>query len=296
MKLQFFKQLFNVFCKAINDTINHDGVEHAGYLAFLAILSLFPFLVFFVALAGTIGQSESGVEIINFILSQDLLPQAALDALTPRIEEIVSGPPQSLVTLAVVGAIWTASSAVEGLKTILNRAYRVETPPAYIFRRLMSIAEFLIMTILLTIAMFILVLSPVIFQNVVHYLEMDHAISGLSLITDWNWSFIRYALTSGILFAVVSSLYYVIPNINQTWKSVYPGAITVVIGWMGVGILFSIYLNNFQQVNVIYGSLGGVIVSLLFFYVLAMVLVFGAEFNYSINKTFGEKLQPKKEV
>lgn len=292
------KILYQAFLNAIQDTVNHDGVEHAGYLSFLSLLSLFPFLVFFVAIVGSIGKSELGEKLTIFLLKDnELIPSHLLSALEPRIHEIVSGPPQGLLTIAVLGAIWTASSAVEGLRTILNRAYRVETPPAYIFRRLMSILQFLILTILLIVAMMILVLTPLIWQGITSYLEID---SNFSLPWDgmenWNWTFVRYGFTTGILFFVVCSIYYILPNIKQTWRVVFPGAILVVIGWILAGSLFANYLSSFNQFNVIYGSLGGVIVSLLFFYIFSMILIFGAEFNYSINHLQGGTLQPKQQM
>ncbi|MCH2037676.1 MAG: YihY/virulence factor BrkB family protein [Rickettsiales bacterium] len=280
---------------AIYDTVDHDGVEHAGYLSFLSLLSLFPFLVFFVAMVGSIGKSELGEQLIGILLDDnELIPSHLLSALEPRIHEIVSGPPQGLLTIAVLGAIWTASSAVEGLRTILNRAYRVNTPPAYIFRRLMSILQFLILTLLLIVAMMVLVLTPVIWQAVTSYLEIDSEVSLLpDWISNWNWTFVRYGFTATILFFVVCSIYYILPNIKQTWRVVFPGAILVVIGWISAGSLFASYLSSFNQFNVIYGSLGGVIVSLLFFYIFSMILILGAEFNYSLNYLKGKILQPK---
>ena len=104
------KTLFISFYKAGYNTIHHDGIEHAGYLAFLGLLALFPFLVFVVALAGFIGEGEAGTHFINLVFSA--LPPHMVSALKPRVAEIISGPPQGLLTVAILGAIWTSSSAV----------------------------------------------------------------------------------------------------------------------------------------------------------------------------------------
>ena len=293
------KQSGKAFVTAVIDTVNHDGVEHAGYLAFLSLLSFFPFLVFFVSILGSMGKSELGEEFINVVLYQnDIIPATLLNALEPRIKEIVSGPPQGLVTLAIVGAIWTASSAVEGLRTILNRAYRVDTPPAYIFRRLMSIVQFLILTVLIITAMLVLVIAPIAWEWVISILELgdNFSLPEWTGMAHWNWTIIRYGFTATILFFVVSSTYYILPNIRQNWKVVMPGALLVVIGWIGVGVLLSMYLSSFDQVNVIYGSLGGVIVALIFFYLFSMILIFGAEFNYSFNELHGQRIEQRESV
>src|SRR5580704_18068742 len=106
------KTLLNCSWKAVVNTVSHDGIELAGYLAFLGLLAMFPFLVFIFAIVGILGQGAAGAAVITSILQT--LPAHITDALRPRIVEIVSGPPQGLLTIAILGAIWTASSAVEG--------------------------------------------------------------------------------------------------------------------------------------------------------------------------------------
>ncbi len=123
------KRILWCFPRALVNTINHDGVEHAGYLAFLLLLALFPFLVLLMALATFLGDSQIGMEFSHLIMSY--LPPHMVQALQPRIDEIASGPPTGLLSVAILGAIWTASSAVEGFRTVLNRAYHVATPPAH---------------------------------------------------------------------------------------------------------------------------------------------------------------------
>lgn len=269
------KRILLSFYQALAFTIKHDGIEHAGYLAFLGLLSLFPFLVFFAAIVGLFGESSIGTEFVSLLLSN--LPVRVAEALRPRIDEIISGPPQGLLTLAIVGAIWTASSAVEGLRTTLNRAHRVYSPPAYIWRRLLSIAQFLIITLIIIIAMSALIFIPLILERLPGIWNITEALDPI-------WLYIRYTLISAALFFGVSTLYYTLPNVRLKWRDVMPGALIVVILWLFAGLLFSSYLSHFQQVNVIYGSLGGVIVALLFFYIINLIFIYGAEFNYLLER------------
>jgi membrane protein len=263
--------------KAAVNTINHDGVEHAGYMAFLAILTLFPFLVFIIALAGFIGESQLGVYFVDLLFKN--LPKDVTLALEPRVKEIISGPPQGLLTLAIVGAIWTASSAVEGLRTILNRVYRVITPPAYIWRRMLSIVQFLILTGIIIISMSVLVVSPLLIDKIEPLLAVvsKHGVF---------WNYLRYISIYVTLFFVVAILYYVIPNVKLKFINVVPGAALVVALWLAGGVLLSAYISNFKQVSLIYGSLGGIIASLLFFYIINMIFIYGAEFNYLLSKSY----------
>ncbi len=279
------RKFFRCFYLAAYDTVQHDGVEHAGYLAFLSILALFPFIVFFVALTGFLGQSEIGTRFVDLIITN--LPNEAINALKPRIVEIVSGPPQGLLTLAIVGTIWTASSTFEGLRTTLNRAYRVETPPTYILRRLLSILQFVIFTLGIMAVMFLLVLGPIIWEKIYVLLHIDEDI------LPYTWKYLRYFIGVFMLFLVVSAGYYVLPNVKQHWFEVVPGAIIVVILWLAFGSVVFHYLAGYRQVSFVYGGLAGIILALLFFYICAMIYIFGAEFNYRIERAFGRKVRQK---
>lgn len=283
------KNFLKCYYKALVDTVvTHDGIEHSGYLAFLSLLSFFPFLVFFVALAGYLGDLEIGREFVHILISA--LPEHMVEALKPRIEEILSGPPQSLLTLAIIGTIWTASSTVEGMRTILNRAYRVATPPAYIWRRLMSIIQFLIMTFAVFCVMVLQILAPVFWQEFRNLFGVQEALFPP------GWTYIRYGFSGLVVFVVVTISYYVLPNIRQRWQRVAPGALIVLVLWLGATELLSAYVSRFQQVNLVYGSLAGIIIALLYFYVSWIIYVYGAEFNYHLERALGHRFEQKEAI
>ncbi len=288
--INIIKKTWNCIYRAAYDTVMiHDGIEHAGYLAFLGLLALFPFLVFLVAVIGVLGQGQSGAEFINSILQA--LPADLTVAIKPRIVEIVSGPPQGLLTVSILGAIWTASSAVEGIRTVLNRAYHVTTPPAYWFRRLLSIAQLMLFTSIVIMGMLLVIIMPLILHQIENLL-------GVELSTDIRKSFgnLLFYLTIFVLFVAVSYIYYLLPNIKQRLVSVVPGAALVVILWIGAAYLFTGYLSNFNQVNLIYGSLGGVIAALVFFYICNIIFIFGAELNHQMVEILGLRVVEKQQT
>ncbi len=271
----FVRCLSHSFIKVVD----HDGFEYAGYLAFLAILSFFPFLFFFTAIAANfssvIGATNLGQQFV--ILITEYIPADIISEIKPRIEEIASGPPQGLLTLAIVGAIWTSSSAVEGIRTVLNRACRVKTQPPYVFRRFMSIIQFFIIVTVIMSVMLSFTLIPVFFQ-LFKFLFED------MVVYNYVWGYIRYGISFIVLLIGLSWLYVMIPNKHQTWKSVIPGAFLVVCLWILAATGLSFYIKSFHQVNLIYGSLAGFIVVLLFFYILSFCFIYGAEFNYNFSK------------
>lgn len=264
-----------IFRIATIDTIRHDGIEHAGYLAFLSILSLFPSLIFLISIIGLFGESEAGIGVINKILSS--APAEISLALAPRINEITSGPEQSLITIAIIGVIWTASSSVEGCRTILNRAYRVAFPPPYIFRRLISFIEFFVIISAIVSGIFIFVVAP----NILKKFNLDELQN-----IDFDIFYLRQIAVFFLLTCTTSLLYYAIPNAKQKITQTVPGSILAVAMWIIFVHLFEIYLNTFHQVSFVYGSLAGIIASLMLFYLISLVFIFGAEFNYHFHRVY----------
>ncbi len=209
---KFYNIIYYLY-RALIDTIYNDGMEHAGYLSFLILLSIFPFLIVLMALASIFANFLDQYN-IGWTSIIDNMPQDILASLMPRIEEIISGPPHSLLTLAIVGAIWTASSTVEGLRTILNKAYKVPVSPPYVLRRILSILQFLAITFIITLT--------IIFSASVPML-VGFSYNGLS--------YIKYLLIEFVLFIVVSWLYFILPNIKQNLSDVFPGSCIAVMLW-----------------------------------------------------------------
>ncbi len=281
------KRFIDIHIKAAFNLVNHDGVEHAGYMAFITLLSFFPFLTFLMAVTAFIGKSDHGREFIYLLINN--MPTNSIQSIKPRIEEIMLVPPSSLLTISILGMIWTSSSTVEGLRTILNRIYNVASPPAYIWRRLLSILQFLIITAILLISMFILLFLPVIYQELQHFKHLGPV---LDLFSQINTEMLTPILENArhfafmiTLFAIVMLLYYGIPNISVRMRSLIPGSILVVLLWTLSGSLLSQYIYAFSQLNLVYGSLAGFIITLLFFYIINLIFIYGAE----VNKLFGNK-------
>lgn len=278
-----------IFYRAGYNLVHNDGFELAGYLTFLAILSLFPFLVILAAFMGLMGQGTLGVEFINLLIAN--LPHDVMDSIRPRIDEILSGPPQGLLTVAILGALWTSSSAMEGMRTVLNRAYCVSEPPTYLWRRLMSMGQVILFSAIIIIFMLGLVLSPLIVELMEHAFSVDIPIE-VQLFIETEFVFIGGAL----VFFGVASLYWVLPNIKQSMLAVAPGAALCVILWILAAQGVTYYLAHVGTVNLIYGSLSGFIATLLFFYVMNIIFIYGAEFNYQLVRALRIRIEEREHV
>ena len=282
IKSRYLTLPYYILRLSIRDTINQDGVEHAGYLAFLSILSLFPFLIFLFTISTYFGNSENFTEFVQISLSH--LPEGIAQSLSPRIDEIVYGPPQGLLTIAIIGIIWTASSAVEGLRTILNRAFRVPSPPSYLLGRSLSILQFIIITITILTTITTFVILPAILRKLEN-------IVGIDLSPYYDWFYFRQLLIILILFMTSSMLYQHITDVSLKFSQTVPGACMAIALWVLILKLFGIYLTKFNQFSLVYGSLAGIIGAMMFFYLVSLAFIIGAQFNYHFDRVYGKKLR-----
>ena len=271
----YFKKLLKIFGKATVNIVKHDGLEHAGYMSFMMLLCIFPFIVFFTAFAAFFGASSYGKELIQLLMEN--LPSNITELIKGRVYEIIDSPPPSLLTLAVVGMIWTSSSFVESIRTILNRIYHVKSPPSYIFRRILSIIQFLVLILFLFLAAIFLVFLPIILAQIE---SLKHIIP----VYEPTHYYLRKILFFCSLLFVISTMYYAIPNLKLKFIQILPGSIVTSILFIVSAKLLSKYVIYYTQLSIIYGSLGNIIITLLFFYIINTIFIYGAEFNYLLQK------------
>lgn len=266
------KKIFYCLIEGIKRTIIYDGTEHAGYMAFMVMLSLFPFLVFFLALTSFFGVAELGSTLIEMLI--DSSPESAVGSIKVRLEELKQAPPSSLLNLAICGTIWTASSFVEGMRTILNRIFEVTSPPAYFRRRILSIIQFLALCFILVTIMLFFGVIPALLAK----LQIN--------IKDSPGLFAQYTKDLYMfvgLFTCVLGFYRFIPNtVISTWQ-IIPGALLTSICWQICGRFLMQYINQYHQLSLVYGSLGSIIITMLFFYIINFIFIVGAAFNYHLS-------------
>ena len=289
------KKFLTCYKKAFLDTLNQDGIEHAGYLSFLSMLAIFPFMIIMTASFSLIAPwflgGKEGLELLMFMQSL-LTDNEFTRALAPRLLEITSNPPDSFLGLALISIIWTASSLLEGLRTILNRAYRVTNPPSYLWRRLSSIIQFLIITSLFIFLIFLIKFLPFASNALLELLVQDHNYPLIKNFLSWIVIFDKYLGTLVALlttFLLLSYIYYLVPNKEQRFSHTFFGTFNTIIWWWLLGKAFKYYLSVFQQINLVYGSIAGIIIALLYFYICSIVFIYGAELNYWFSLILVEK-------
>ena len=255
---------------ALRNLFRHNGSELAGYIAYTALVSLFPFTIFLFAVAGFFREELLAQNLLSRIMSA--LPAQVADTLLPIARDILSGKQPTLLTVGALGTLWATFTGVEALRLALNRAYETHaTRP--IWKRYAEDA-FIVIAAAVTglLASALIVAAPLILQPLQqHGILLPGAIRGLNLG--------RYLLTYFLLTLFLSAAYKLLPALRQRWRRVLPGALLASAVWLLLATLFSLYLAYFNRYNLTYGSLGGVVITLLFMQLSAMIFIFGAEFN-----------------
>jgi membrane protein len=274
-----------ILWQAILRLIDDGGMTYAGHIAFMTLFSMFPFLIFLTTLAGELGQTEQVREFVTLAL--DLLPPEVAQAIRPAIESVIASRRTGLMTISILASLWATSSGIEALREALNKAYGVEEPRPIWFCRLQSLLFTIVASIGIIIVMLVLVIGPVVWSYVEPHLHVPW---------QWGWFYetLRYLVAIAVLYLVVALLYRWLPSRHLPRREILPGAAVTVALWLALASLFSLYLQNLGRFSVTYGSLGGVVLTLMFFYLSALIFIFGAEINSARRRAEAARLREER--
>jgi len=262
-----------------------DMVGMAAQLAFFFLLSFFPLVIFLVTLLPYLNLKQE--QIFEFL--KGITPPDVYILVEDILREVLSNYNGGLLSIGILGTIWSASRGVNALTRTLNRAYDVESKSG-VKNRLWS----LLFTIALVGAVIIALIFPVFGQQIGNLLFSYIGLEGTSVET--FWTFILWSTPLLLIFSVLWIMYWVIPNISHRLKyiKVTPGAVIATLGWLILTYGFSFYIQNFGNFGMTYGSIGGVIILMLWLYFLGMVIIFGGLVNASIAKRKAALLEKKR--
>ena len=280
MRIPGFADLepWTVVKQAVKSFMDDDMVTYAAALSYHLTLALFPFVIFMLTLLGALGLSEFFDRLLH--QAQAALPPDAYELLARVIGEIRGQPREGLLSVSIIFALWAASTGMRSVMNALNVAYDVkETRPAWKRYPLSILYTIGLVAVVIATAAFRLI-GPWAVQRFANQLELTTLVTTL-----WTW--LRWPVVVLLLLLTIALIYYLGPNIDQPFRYVTPGSIAAVVVWIVASIGFSIYVENFGNYGATYGSLGGMIVLLLYFFVSAAVLLLGAEVNAVIHPAYG---------
>ena len=266
--------------RTVREVRDDNLTDWAAALTYYAVLALFPGLIVLVAILGLAGQHPETTDALLQIV-RDVGPASAVDTFRDPIESVVksSGGAGALLGVGLLGAIWSASGYVGAFIRACNAIYEVEEGRPFWKRRPLQIAITIAMVLLLALVAISIVVTGPLARSVGDVIGL-----GDTAITIWNIA--KWPVIVVIVMGMFTVLYYVAPNVRQPrLRWVTPGGVVAVLVWLVASLGFALYVANFGSYDKTYGSLGGVVVFLVWLWLSNLALLFGAELDAEIERS-----------
>lgn len=274
---KFFNKRIVIFINEFIFRMKDDNVTAIGaQLSYYLILSIFPFLIFFLNILSFTPLVRE--DILHNLVG--VLPLETQGIIISLVMETVQNSSETLLSLSAITGIWAASKGILALIRAINKAYDVEETRSYIELRLLAVVFTLALLILLTIVLLTIVFSEVLGNRLFNFL-------GVTLNFMIFWEYFRVITSIGSMVLIFALLFRFSPSIRNgqriKLRQSLPGAIFTSIGWIITSTFFSYYVNNFGNYDKTYGSLGGMIVLLIWLYISSIIIVMGGEINATLE-------------
>ena len=263
----------------IGDAVGHlsadDGFAMASHVALSALMSVFPFLIFVAALASFFGEADLADRVANLLF--EAWPADVAGPITADVRNVLGQQQRGLLTISIVVTIFLASNGVEAVRTALNRAYRVSDTRNFIFLRLQSIVFVIVGAVASLSLAFLGVLGPLIFNWLVAHFP---AVAPYAT----TFTVVRLGITSAALAVVLVAAHLWLPAGRPPILRLWPGIVTTLALWLIATWAFSFYLQRFANYAAYYAGLASVVTAIFFMYLIALIMIFGAEFNAALAR------------
>ncbi|MDF2947246.1 MAG: ribonuclease [Bacillales bacterium] len=257
----YIKQLFS---RIIDNRVTSIAAE----LAYYFFLAVFPFLIFVITLIGYFPlQVESFIHYF-----QPYMPKEAFKVVDQGIKELLANQNESLLSFGLIATLWVSSNGVQTMIYAFNIAFKVVDDRPFFRERLLAMFLTIVMISVLLFSFLIPVLGKYVGDMVAISLGYEEEFLRF-------WRIIRWSTAVIVLFAVFTALYYLAPNIKLKFKQVVVGSLFTTVGWLLVSYFFAMYMDRFGNYTATYGSLGGIMLLLVWFYMSGLIIIIGCEIN-----------------
>ncbi len=255
----------------------NDGFIHAGNLAYLAMLAIFPFFILGAAIFSAIGEESERAATINAILYA--LPPMVGDVIGPVARDVIEARSGWLLWAGAAVALWTVGSLVETIRDILRRAYGTEATQAFWKYRLLSAGVILVAVLLLMLSL----MAQVVIGTAQEVIEAYFP-QAVDRVADLRLT--RIVPAFGLFGSLYLIFYTLTPSKYRHRRyPKWPGVLLTTLWWIAVTTMMPAVLSSFFTYNLTYGTLAGVMIVLFFFWLVGLGMVIGAELNAAMTET-----------
>ncbi len=270
-KLENSKWGRSAFAQFVRSCFAHRISRTAAALAYYFLLSFFPLLLFISLLLSGISENLD----LTQILAGHMIPADVISTIISLLNYSASLDRNTLMITAAVLSLYGGSRAAACLSDAINRSYHLEKKRSVILQTLINFAFSALFLLALTFTLVVIVSTP----EVLDFLQRAFGIDGLGVTI---YFYLRFILILVVFLFLLVILYSVVPNRRVRLRQAFPGAAAASVGWVVVSMAFSLYVSNLSRYSLLYGTIGAVVVLMLWLYFTGLVLVAGSEFNYMV--------------
>lgn len=254
-------------------------------LGFYFLFALFPTLICASSILGLVARSAHQFygELLGHLAL--VIPTSAMGAVLKTFNETTAASTSGKVTFGLLAAIWSASVGVSAIQETLNAVYKLEDRRSYLVARLQAIGLTILLIVMVSAGLGSM-LAGDYFAHLIGVQVHDTIlrVAGTVAVRLVSW------IVAGVLLALTFAvLYYWAPDCDMRFHWITPGAVIGIVGWMLASLGFRLYLHYFNTYSVTYGSLGAVVILLMWFYITGLMLLIGAEVNSKIEAAAAER-------
>ena len=263
----------------------------AAQLAYYFFLALFPALLFMVAVMSFMPVTGL-LDAVTAMLAR-IAPGEVLKIVQDQLAKIANDKATGLLTLGMLGTIWSTSSGMTAIIDTLNQAYDIQETRPWWKVRVTAVALTVALALFIVISLALVMVGPTMAEKVAVWMHMGPVFA-------WTWKVMQWPFVFALVTLGIAMIYYFAPDAEQDWVYITPGSILATMLWLVISLIFKFYIANFTSYTATYGFIGGAIVLMLWFYVSSLAVLVGAEVNAEIEhaspygKDEGEKVPGQK--
>jgi membrane protein len=257
--------------------------DRAAALAYYFLFALFPALLFLTALLGLLPIPNLMDRLMAYI--SQAMPGDAASIIQKTLTEIVAGANSGLLSIGVLGALWAGSNGMSSIMSALNAAYDVKETRPWWKTKLLALGLTFGFSVFILSALVLLMFGPKIGETVASWV-------GLGDVFMRVWNIVSIPIVMVLVAIGIGLVYYLAPAVEQRWRWVTPGSVVALVLWLAASFALRFYVTNFANYNATYGSIGGVILLMLWLYLSGMAILLGAEVNAEIEQAAARRGAP----
>ena len=277
---------FELVKRTFNEFTKDDVLGLAAQMAYYFLFALAPAIVCVLAVTSYLPFS-SVQELIDS--ASRFAPPDVVQILRDQLSNIAQGEHTGALTFGFLVALWSSSAAMVSIIGALNRAYDIEEARPWWKVRLVAILLTIGTAIFIVSAFAFIVIGPTFIDRIASMIGLGPAFAAV-------WNIARWPIAVTLVALGVALVYYFAPDAEQDWEWITPGAVVATVLWLLASLGFKFYVANFANYNESYGSLGGVIMLMLWFYISALAILLGAEMNAEIEHASPHGKDPGEKV